>query len=81
MINATKKTDLDEAQLSLNTRLYKFDPELINKIRVPDIQKVLTSKTYKHQRSENYEEFEFIGDVVLKYLATLEIFCTRPKAV
>lgn len=57
MINVTKKIETDEAELSLNTRHYKFDPQLIDKIRIPDIQKVLTSKTYKHQRSENYEEF------------------------
>lgn len=51
MINVTKKIEVDEAELSLNKRLYKFDQKLIDKLRIPDIQKVLTSKTYKHQRS------------------------------
>jgi dsRNA-specific ribonuclease len=40
----------------------------------------LTSKIYKHQKSENYEEYEFIGDVVLKFLATIQIFLERTSA-
>jgi len=51
MINVVKKVEMHEAELSENKRLYKLDPKLLDKIRIPDIQKVLTSKTYKHQRS------------------------------
>jgi dsRNA-specific ribonuclease len=47
---------------------------------VEEILRSLTSKIYKHHKSENYEEFEFIGDVVLKYLATIQIFLERTTA-
>lgn len=57
MINETKRIEVDDAELSQHKRIYKFNPKLVDKLRIPDIQKVLTSKTYKHHKSENYEEF------------------------
>ena len=50
------------------------DLNILENLCVEDILRSLTSKIYKHHKSENYEEFEFIGDVVLKYLSTLQIF-------
>ncbi len=41
----------DEIELSPNKRTYNFSFDLLEKLRIPDIQKVLTSKTYKHQKS------------------------------
>jgi hypothetical protein len=41
----------DEIELSPNKRPYSFSFDLLEKLRIPDIQKVLTSKTYKHQKS------------------------------
>ena len=70
-LNITNVKDNDEIQLSQTKRIYEFDQKILNRLSIPDIQRVLTTKTYKHQRSDNYEEFEFIGDVVLKYLATV----------
>ena len=46
-------------------------------LNIEDILRSLTSKIYKFQKMNNYEEFEFIGDVVLKYLATLQIFLEK----
>ena len=49
-------------------------------IKIKDILRVLTSKMYKFNRLENYEEYEFIGDVVLKMLSTVEVFLEKPEA-
>lgn len=49
-------------------------------LRIDEILRALTSKIYKHLKSENYEEFEFIGDVVLKFLATMQIFLEKTVA-
>jgi dsRNA-specific ribonuclease len=34
---------------------------------------------YKFSKTENYEEYEFIGDVVLKMLSTVELFLLKPQ--
>ena len=50
------------------------------KIKVKEILRLLTSKMYKFNHQENYEEFEFIGDVVLKLLSTIQIFLEKAEA-
>lgn len=35
---------------------------------------------YKFNKVDNYEEYEFIGDVVLKMLSTVQIFLEKPHA-
>ncbi len=47
-------------------------------IKVTEILKVLTSRMYKFSKVDNYEEYEFIGDVVLKMLSTVQVFLDRP---
>ncbi len=51
MLNVSQSQHNDETEFSKSKRKYKFNPKLIDKLRIPDIQKVLTSKTYKHQRT------------------------------
>ena len=52
MLNTTSvKMGSDDVELSPNKRMYHFSFDLLEKLRIPDIQKVLTSKTYKHQKS------------------------------
>ena len=41
----------DDIELSPNKRIYNFSFKLLDRLSIPDIQKVLTSKTYKHQKS------------------------------
>jgi hypothetical protein len=53
---------------------------LLSSLKIDDILRSITSKIYNHQKSENYEEFEFIGDVVLKFLATIQIFIEKVNA-
>ena len=47
-------------------------------VKITEIQKVLTSRMYKFSKFDNYEEYEFIGDVVLKMLSTVQIFLEKP---
>lgn len=35
---------------------------------------------YKSNKNDNYEEYEFIGDVVLKMLSTVQVFLDKPRA-
>lgn len=58
----------------------KLNLKILESLRIDDILRSLTSKIYKHQKSQNYEEFQFIGDVVLKYLSTIQIFIDKPVA-
>lgn len=55
----------------------KINLDILKSLKIEDILRSLTSKIYKHQKSENYEEYEFIGDVVLKFLATVQIFIEK----
>lgn len=41
--------------------------------------RAITSKKYKSNKAENYEEHEFIGDCVLKLLATIQTFIELDK--
>ncbi len=51
-----------------------------SEIKVTEILKVLTSRMYKFNKVDNYEEYEFIGDVVLKMLSTVQVFLDKPQA-
>ena len=53
---------------------------LVSEIKITEILKVLTTKMYKFDKEENYEEYEFIGDVVLKMLSTVQIFLEKREA-
>jgi dsRNA-specific ribonuclease len=49
------------------------------KININEVLRSITSRIYKSNKNENYEEYEFIGDCVLKLLATIEAFVEEPK--
>jgi hypothetical protein len=53
--------------------------ELIcEKININEVLRAITYRIYKSNKNENYEEYEFIGDCVLKLLATIEAFVQKP---
>jgi hypothetical protein len=56
-LNSSKIEVNDQTMLSANKRIYNFDKTILNQLKITDIQKVLTAKSYKFQRGENYEEF------------------------
>ncbi len=68
------------AESVANKQKVNINLNLLSSLKIDDILRSITSKIYNHQKSENYEEFEFIGDVVLKYLATIQIFLEKVNA-
>jgi hypothetical protein len=53
---------------------------ICKKIDINEMLRCITSRMYKSNKNENYEQYEFIGDCVLKLLATIETFTTKPSA-
>lgn len=78
-IETRKLTPIDPSK-----RICKEDPasrkELVcEQININEVLRSITSRIYKSNKHENYEEYEFIGDCVLKLLATIEAFVEEPK--
>jgi dsRNA-specific ribonuclease len=75
-----ERTFLKENPKQEEKMVTRVNLDILKSLKIEDILRSLTSKIYKHQKSENYEEYEFIGDVVLKFLATVQIFIEKVSA-